>query len=98
VTGFGSLATGIATASWTAFGVDTGLTLASNDLLCLTDKIARAKHVRKNTVAQIVVIRVKKELVFVPNIDSTPEKLSTNPPPLPLWIKTKIISNAQAIT
>jgi hypothetical protein len=86
VTGFGSLATGIAAAasSWTAFGADTGLTLASNDLLCLIDRIARVKHVRKNTVAQIVVIRVKKAFVFVPNIDSTPEKLSTNPPPLPL--------------
>jgi len=98
VTGFGSLATGIAAFSWTTFGADTDLTLASNDLLCLTDEIARVKHVKKNTVAQIVVVRVKKLLVFVPNIDSTPAKLSTNPPPLPLWIKTKIISNAQATT
>jgi hypothetical protein len=74
------------------------LVLISKDLLCLTDKSARLKQVRKNTTAQMVVMRVRKASVLVPNIDSTPEKLSTNPPPLPLWIKTRIINNAQAIT
>ena len=75
-----------------------GLTLISRDLLCLTDKSARLRQVKKNITENIVVVRVKKVLVLVPNIDSTPEKLSTNPLPLPLWIKTKTINNIQAIT
>jgi hypothetical protein len=48
------------------------------------DKIARLKHVKKNITERIVVIRVRKAFVFVPKIDSTPDKLSTNPEPLPL--------------
>jgi hypothetical protein len=44
---------------------------------------ARARQVKKNITDNTVVARVRKVLVFVPNIDSTPEKLSTSPLPLP---------------
>jgi len=60
------------------------LTLASKDLLCLTDKIAKPKQVKKKMTDNTVVERVRKALVLVPNIDSTPAKLSTKPLPLPL--------------
>jgi hypothetical protein len=47
------------------------------------EKTARARQERKKSTERIVVVRVKKAGVFVPNIDSTPEKLSTRPLPLP---------------
>ena len=60
------------------------LTLESRDLLCLTDKMARLKQVKKKITDNMVVERVRNALVLVPKIDSTPAKLSTNPLPLPL--------------
>jgi hypothetical protein len=60
------------------------------DLLCLAERKARLKQVIKNTIESMVVVRVRKELVLVPKIDSTSERLSNNPPPRPAW--TKIIT------
>ena len=74
-------AAAVAAGDFTATGAT--LTLASRDLLCLTDIIARLKQVKKNTTESTVVARVRKALVLVPNIDSTPAKLSTKPLPLP---------------
>jgi len=48
-------------------------------------------------VAKMEVNLVKNLGVFVPNIDSTPENISTNPPPRPDWIRTTKINNKQAI-
>jgi hypothetical protein len=81
-----------------AAGTVTVLTLESKDLLCLTDKIAKPKQVKKKITDNTLVERVRKALVLVPNIDSTPAKLSTKPLPLPRWIKTKVISKKHTIT
>ncbi len=69
-----------------------------NDLLRFTDKSARLKQVKKKTTENIVVVRVRNELVFVPSIDSRPEKLSKSPPPLPLWTSTSTIKQIHANT
>lgn len=61
-----------------------GLISFIKDLLWRTDKTARLRQVIKNTMDNTVVVRVRNAFVFVPNIDSTPEKLSAKPPPLPL--------------
>jgi len=68
------------------------------DLLCLADNTAKLKQVKKNIMANVVVALVRKTLVFGPNMDSTLEKLSSSPPPLPAWIKIIIIKSTQAIT
>jgi hypothetical protein len=54
------------------------------DRLCLADNKAKLRQVIKNKTDRIVVERVRKVSVLGPNMDSTPEKLSTNPPPRPL--------------
>ena len=80
------------------FGAAAAFLSESNDLPCRTEITARLRQVRKNKIESAVVIRERKTLVLVPNIDSTPEKLSTRPLPLPLWIKTKQINPIQIVT
>jgi hypothetical protein len=64
--------------------------------LCL-DKKARARQVIRKTTAKIMVVRVRKAFVLVPNIDSALEKLSDKPPPLPDCSKTMTINPKQAM-
>jgi hypothetical protein len=88
----------VAAASVAGFSaVAAGLTFVIKDLLCLIESIASAKQVIKNPTARNVVARVKNTFVLVPNMDSTPAKLSTSPAPLPLWIKTIKIKPTQKI-
>ncbi len=68
-----------------------------SDLLCLTERTAKVKQVIKNAVDRMVVARVRNVLVLVPNMDSTPEKLSIKPLPRPRWIKTRPINAMQII-
>ena len=75
-----------------------GLAFLIKDLLCLIDKTAKLRQVTKNKTDKTVVVRVRNAFVFVPNIDSTSEKLSTKPPPLPLWINIRITNKEQTIT
>ena len=79
-------------------GSEVDAVLGISDLLCLTESTAKPRQLIKNMTESIVVILVRNALVFVPNMDSTPEKLSSNPPPLPLWISTRAISKKQTIT
>jgi len=69
-----------------------------SDLLCFAERRARLKQVIKNIIDKTVVARVRNVLVFVPSIDSTPEKVSTRPPPRPAWTRISAMSNAHAIT
>jgi len=80
-----SCSTGVSDVETLGFSSTLGTSIfLIKDLACLTDKTARLKQVRKNKMESIVVVRVRNALVFVPNIDSTPEKLSTKPLPRPL--------------
>jgi hypothetical protein len=67
------------------------------DLLCCKERNVKDKQVKKKVTANIEVSLVRKALVFVPNTESNPEKPSTNPPPLPRWIRIIPIKPKQAI-
>jgi hypothetical protein len=68
------------------------------DLLCLTESTARLRQVIKNSADKMAVVRVRKAFVLVPSIDSTSEKLSVKPPPLPLCISMSTINKAHTTT
>jgi len=60
---------------------------SNNDFSLCLERKAKDKEVRKKRMARITVVFTKKELVFVPKIDSTPPKASIKPPLLPRWIR-----------
>jgi hypothetical protein len=77
---------------------DLGLTPRIRDLLSLKDRKASDKQETKKNTAKTEVALERNALVLVPNIDSSPEKLSIKPPPLPLWIRINVIKTTQTTT